>query len=323
MRNPFATAALAALLVWPLAAGAREKAAKSAYDCAELADLPADAGENDRRLTCTIPDKYRRDVAIAEYIGNAIRRHDLAAWLTTDELVKIKALPDAPGQPSGWLTLERDDDIDVRYFSKVDGQLVAFASATLGFAPHGVRDATRLQPPQPAQPREQRLMAALHLARQQDQVYCSQRPPNTVAFEYEEDGQDQILVFVMTPWLDESVPLGGYAMYRIDAQGERLIDRYEQTRGCVNTTLDQARKPDSLFVSHLTSAAPTMFHVFMSLQYRTPIVVFTTQNEQLWKVERGRIRLLGPDEPDYRRLKQWSDGIERKHEAAPTSSPIG
>lgn len=128
MRNPFATAALAALLLWPVVTGAKDKAAKSAYDCAELAELPADAGESDRRLTCTIPGKYRRDVAIAEYIGGAIRRHDLAAWLTTDELVKIKALPNAPGEPSGWLTHERDDEIDVRYFSKIGGRRVAFAS---------------------------------------------------------------------------------------------------------------------------------------------------------------------------------------------------
>lgn len=324
MHNLLTTTALAALLTWPLAAGAKDARPKSAYDCADAAQLPADAGETSRRLTCTIPDKYRRDVAMAELIGGAIRRHDLAAWLTTDELVKIDAMSNLPGEPSGWLTQERDDEIEVRYFSRVDGQPVAFAAATLHFDRTGVHDAKRLQPPQPAQPREQRLMAALKLARQQDQVYCSQRAPNTVAFEYEEDDQAQILVFVMTPWLDlANAPLGGNAMYRIDATGERVIDRYEQTRSCLSARLDPKHPSEALVLSHLTSAAPTMFHVFMSLQYRRPVVVFTVQNDLLWKVEEGRIRLLQPDDRDYRKSRQWSDGIEREHEAAPTSSPIG
>lgn len=324
MRNAFRVTLAVAAFFCVQAHAKGPKPSPRVYDCQQARQLPADASESDRRIACTIPPKYQRDVALAEYIGRAIRRHDLSAWLTTDELVKIKALPETPGTPAGWLTRELEDgNIETRYYAEVDGSAVAFASATLRFDGTGVHDAARLRPPQPAGDRELRLLAAKRLAMAQSPLYCSDRPPNTVIFEFEEDGEPQILVFIMTPWQDGSAPMGGYAMYRIDAKGERVIGGYEQTKRCLSFVPDKKRKADWLAVSHLTSATPTMFHVFMSLQYKTPVVVFTTQNRLLWKVDGGEVSPLAPGDASYDQYKRWSDGIEVEHEAVPTTSPIG
>ena len=102
--------------------------------------------------------------------------------------------------------------------------------------------------------------------------------------------------------------------------GERVIGGYEQTKRCLSFVPDNKRKADWLAVSHLTSATPTMFHVFMSLQYKTPVVVFTTQNRLLWKVDGGEVSPLAPGDASYDQYKRWSDGIEVEHEAVPTGA---
>lgn len=292
-------------------------------DCDLARELPADADPRSRRIACEIPLKYQGDVLIAENIGSLIRRHDMAAWLTSDELLKIGALKDFPGSPKGWLTDDRGDRIDVSYFSQDQDRLVSFARSSLQLQPFGVRDTRRLDPPRPASQREQRLMAAQTLARSQKPLYCSDAPPNMVVFDVEEDHKPQIFVFIMPPWQDDDVPMGGYTMFRMDQTGERLLDHYEQTRRCVNYSGARLRKAEAFYVSHVTSAAPTMFHVFMSLQYRKPLIVFTPQNQLLWKVELGRIRVLDSDDKDYKRARKWSRRIKDEREAVPTSSDIG
>jgi hypothetical protein len=126
-----------------------------------------------------------------------------------------------------------------------------------------------------------------------DYGLCTKHPPNTVVAEFEEDGVPEILVFVMSAWADSDLaPLGGYHMYRVSHDGGEVLDHFSQTRSCPVASSKELQESDSLMVSHIDSATPTMFHVFMSLQYRKPIYVATTQNDLLWKVDRNRIELL-------------------------------
>jgi hypothetical protein len=46
-----------------------------------------------------------------------------------------------------------------------------------------------------------------------------------------------------------------------------------------------------LMLTHLLDPAPTEIHVFLSLAHRVPLWVMTTQNQYLWRVEHGRIRI--------------------------------
>jgi hypothetical protein len=288
---------LAALLPRPAVAG-ETIAPKETPDCAK--ELPADASDESIRINCEIPLKYRQDAMMAEVIGSMIRMHDAAAWLTTDAVVEIGALKDFGGAGRGWLTLENGDRIDVRYFSESDGQIRAFASASLDTKAMKAVDARKLSPPEAMTDREQRLMGAKSLVLSRDDYFvCTKHPPNTVVTEFEEDGVPEILVFVMSAWADEDMaPLGGYHMYRVSQDGKDVIDHFSQTKSCPMATGKELQESESLMVSHINSATPTMFHVFMSLQYRKPIYVSTTQNGLLWKVDRARIELLKTPEKD-------------------------
>lgn len=252
--------------------------------------LPDDASAESIRITCEVPAKYRNDVSIAEVIGGLIREHDLAAWRTTDALRDAHAFDAIPGDGRGWLTLQRDNAIDVRYFAESGGVIRAFAKATLRFDPPGVTDVARLATPEAMTGREARLMRAKNLVLQsQDWFVCNRNaPPNTALFEFNEDGEDEILVFVMTAWTEGAPPLTGHHMFRVNADGTRIIDHFSQSVACLSNEAPPANA-EGLVVTHLTSAAPTMFHVFASLETKMPIYVVTTQNGLLWKVERGRI----------------------------------
>ncbi len=283
-------------------------------DCEQARRLPAEAGADARRIVCTIPPQYRADVSRAELLGRLLRRHDVAAWLTSDALLEIGALQRPPGEGLGWLTHDTGQAVQVRYFARgpepdsaATPAPVAFAQALLPLrAPLRATQARRLDPPQPADARERRLLAALALAHRQPRLQCSDAAPNTVAFGFDHDGEPaQILVFLMTPW-QRDLPLGGHALFRISAEGDRIIDRYEQTRSCLDLPAQSLKQAQALTVSHSTSAAPTFFHVFMSLQYDKPLIVHTTQNGLLWKIEDGRVGRLPKRAPEAGAAQAWA-----------------
>lgn len=260
-------------------------------DCAK--DLPADASAESVRVNCEIPAKYRQDVMLAEVIGRQIWLHDLAAWHTTDALREAHAFDRIPGDGRGWLTFQRDNAIDVRYFAEQDGATRAFAKATLQFDPPGVIGVARLATPEPMSERETRLMHAKTLVLEaRDYFLCNDKaPPNTAVFEFDEDGRKELLVFVMTAWSEGDPPLGGYHMFRVSEDGSRILDHYSQTKQCLASTSAPANAV-AAGVTHVTSATPTMFHVFVGLEMHKPLYVGTSQNGLLWKVENGRISLV-------------------------------
>lgn len=269
------------------------QAGKPEHACKAADALPADANDESRRIVCEIPAKYQRDVFMAQTIGAGIRRHDMAAWLTTDALQEIEAFKNVEGTGRGWLTIEDEDGIDVRYFTQDRSGTHAVAAARLGFEPFKVDGARKLSPPAAMSERERRLMQAKMLALSSENLgVCTNAAPNTVVLENEENGIREILVFVMSAWTEDVVPLGGYHMFRVSEDGSSINSRYSQTDDCPIVAAKQLAKQGSLRLKHRNSATPTMFHVFMSLQYRKPILVSTTQNGLSWRVDQGRISLI-------------------------------
>lgn len=309
-----------AILAWPAAVLA---APSESYDCGDAAALPQAASHDDRRIACTIPAEYRFDVSIAEYIGKTIRRHDMAAWLTTDAVRDAGHFDAIPGEGRGWLTEERDDSIWTGYFAEADGKLSVFAEARMYWEPFGARDVQAPSPLREASDNQRRRLHALTLARAQPYNICTDANYNTVTFGFEEDGEARILVFLMPPMEDKRIQLGGYHMFRVSADGSRILDHFAQTKGCVEMATDDLERSEYLVVSHDLSATPTMFHVFMSLQYRKPLLVLTTQNGLLWRVENGSIGPLRTDDPVYETMREWSESLEPVHHPVPTSSQHG
>lgn len=310
----------AAILALPAFATA---APPQRYDCEDSAALPPGASINDRRIACTIPTVYRFDVSIAEYIGKGIRRHDMAAWLTTDALRDAGHFDAIPGNGRGWLTEEDDESVWTGYFTEINGQLLVFAEARMYWEPFGVRDTRVPTPLRLATGHQRQRLQALALARTQPHNVCTNANYNTVTFGFEEDGESRILVFLMPPMEDARIQLGGYHMFRISADGNTVLDHFAQTKGCIEMATDDLKLAKHLVVSHDLSATPTMFHVFMSLQYRKPILVLTTQNDRMWRVEDGNIAPLLPDDPAYEKMRTWSESLEPVHHPVQTSSPRG
>ena len=254
---------------------------------------PAIAATHDN----TIPTAHRESVANAEALGRLIYLHDKAAWLSTDALLAASALQSPPGQLRGWVTQPGEGDrISVGYLALVDGKVVAFARADTWPASGGTANARRLPVPDSLTPAESRLMDAIALAKATDgPLNCSNRPWNVVAFD-DPGEQDGILVFLMSPWTNETAPLGGFEMFRIDAEGDTILERFTQTHGCVNMPTPDLGKSAALAVTHLTSPSPTAFHVFMSLQYEKPVYVSTSDG--LWVVENGEVAYTGDSAGD-------------------------
>ncbi len=311
--------ALALVMSAPTAA----MATAAVHDCEDAASLPPDASANDRRIACTIPTAYRFDVSVAEHIGKGIRRHDMAAWLTTDALRDAGHFNTIPGNGRGWLTEEDDESVWTGYFTEIDGQLLVFAEARMYWEPFGARDARVPAPLRPASEHQRHRLQALSLARAQPHNVCTKASYNTVTFELEEDGETRILVFLMPPMEDARVQLGGYHMFRVSADGNTILDHFAQTKGCIEMSTEDLKLAKHLVVSHDLSATPTMFHVFMSLQYRKPVLVLTTQNDRVWRVENGTIAPLHPDDPAYKTMREWSDALEPVHHPVETSSRHG
>lgn len=267
-------------------------------ECADARALPAEADARSRRVACTIPERYRSDVLLAEVLGAELRLHDSAAWLTTDALKGAGAIGTSLPQGwegRGWTTRRTGAGVRVDYVARVSGADASYASAELRLEPWGVVDAQAHAPPRALDPRQQRLLRARDLALDVDGLFvCTPHPPNIVAFEWEDADGPQILVFLLSAWVDDA-PLGGFHMVRVDADATRVIDHFAQTKSCVVAPRDGFASSPGLVVSHLTSAAPTLFHVFLSLQYRKPIHVATQQNGRTWQVRQGRISLVDPD----------------------------
>lgn len=248
---------------------------------------PAIAASDD-----TVPEHQRKAIAVAETIGRLVYLHDKAAWLSTDALLAASAFQSPPGKMKGWVTGQVEEGrIGIAYLADVNGEIVAFARADTWPGTERVADARGLQPTEPLTPAEHRLYTAIQLAQSADGVLnCSSHPLNVVAFE-DPQRKDTTLVFLMSPWSNEGAPLGGFEMLRIDADGNTILERFAQTRGCLVMTNADLAQASALTLTHVTSPAPTAFHVFLSLQYGKPVYVSTS--EGMWVVQNGFIAYKG------------------------------
>jgi hypothetical protein len=278
--------------------------------CPQAAMLPPTASEQDIRITCEIPGPFRLAVQTAEREGGSLRFLDIAGWLSTDALRAKNAFAAVPGQPVGWLVLQRSDGFVVPYFTRLpDGKLAAFAEARMGAK--GVAHATSLSPPRPATEDERRLLAARALALSSPRLQCTSAV-NASVRETRLDGAQEIRVYVTSAWSDEAAPLGGFEEFRIDADGTKILSRQPHTRGCLNVDPARLRSGDGVAVTELSATTPTAFHVLLSLQYATPLHVLTTRNDTLWTVTAGRIGLSSPAGEFGRRLLAWQAEVGRR-----------
>ncbi len=283
----------AALPARALAADEAPKASKGP-DCPGLAALPAGvSSKEDLRITCEIPGPLRLPVQEAEMRGLRLRRHDLAAWLSTDALKEKHAFDDPGGKLGGWLTKEIEGGIEVRYYIEGEDGPRAFASAVLVDGTDSIRDVRLLKPAEPADEREQRLLKARATAFKAPRLDCTSAV-NTVILE--EPGLDQIRVYLFSGWDDQAAPMGGHSRFLVSSDGSAILDSFQQTQSCLNF----ASKPDPkgmILVSDRHAGPPSELQVFLQRQYDVPVIVHMYGDDSVWKVEDGLLHLLPPGDP--------------------------
>jgi hypothetical protein len=278
----------------PAASLAAPEEATKEPDCPGLAALPyASGSREDRRITCDIPGPLRLQVQQSEERGLRLRRHDLAASLSSDALKHLHAFEHPPGKPAGWLTKEIEGGIQVRYFIDTEAGPRAFASAVLDDASNGIRDARLLDTAEPADEHELRQLKARTVALQAPRLDCTSST-NTIVLE--EPGSDSIRVYAFSAWDEKAAPMGGHSRFLVSSDGSTLLDSFQQTDDCLNLA-PKADPRGMILVSDRHEGPPSELQLFLQRQYEVPVVVHMHGDDSVWKVQDGLLYLLPPGDP--------------------------
>jgi len=244
-----------------------------------------------------IPSQFEAAVREAETAGRMLYERDRAAEKATDLLVSAGYLKQPPGRRAGWLTRDLGESrYHVSYLAEQNGAVRSFAEADYSIVTDRASDPLAMNPPRPLDPVELAQATAIRTAQSSEFLRCAEKY-NVVATTDSADGS-AIHVYLIPSRDEQNVfPMGGFHDITVSADGNAIAAHYSQTRACLNDKpeLDGGRTLAALMSSHITTPAPTLFHVFMSLNYRMNVFAVTTQNRMLWSISGGRIRLVSND----------------------------
>lgn len=107
--------------------------------------------------------------------------------------------------------------------------------------------------------------------------------------------QEPIAVYVIgVPSLMAGIMGGRHFRVEVSQDGETVLSVTPSTQTCLFITpnsVPNGAKPVAAFMSHILSAAPTEFHVFLSLYNKQPIYVGTKAG--VWAIENGKVSYVG------------------------------
>lgn len=221
-------------------------------------------------------------------MGEAIYRHDVAAWVATDAVMAHMEKHGQPDGMAGWIVIDEGPDQRVRFLRDVGGTLT---SAFDVMVQNGRAGTVEVMTDGSLSAEEK----ASFLARQTaisniGRLRCS---PNLNAVVLDDPDSDGWLVWLLTATTDANiVPMGGHYRFRISADGSSVLRRDMLSNSCLNMPRMQADtqgEPASLFVTQIVSQGPVETHVFLSLQMQLPIYVMAG-DRQLFAVSGSDIR---------------------------------
>jgi hypothetical protein len=285
---------------------------KLVLDCPQSFSLAKNASKNAKRIACNIPSDLQEKIAHAETIGMELRKHDLAAWKTSDALIEAKAFKSLPGDMQGWLSFDAGNAINVRYFAKNKDAIGVFAEAGMDLQTLQSDKGNIFPALRPASTQELAMLQARRNAINPKRLNCSDAPFNSVILPVKknekENSVEEIHVYLLSPWTNNNIPLGGHHLIKFKPDGKEIISEFSQTKACLNNDPNKFKNMSAFMVSHINSDTPTEMHVFMSLQYKKPIYVITPTNQMTWKIENGSIYLK--DRKDAKKATEPSSTAE-------------
>ncbi len=240
----------------------------------------------------TAPPPIRTfDLPTIERLGTAIYRQDRAAWLATDALVE--KVPDLAGAGvKGWIVVEGADGERVRFLRDIGKGLEVGYDIVIDAKGAG----PVVEPADRALTDEERVsFTARQTAVANLPGVC--RAGYNTAMVKDPDG-DGWLVWLLAPSpATNAVPVGGHFRFTISQDG-RKVERIDALSASCLVVERKPRTKDgmavAMFATHIVSPQPVETHVFLSLLYRTPIVVGTS-DKKLWMVADGKVTPMKTD----------------------------
>jgi hypothetical protein len=109
------------------------------------------------------------------------------------------------------------------------------------------------------------------------------------------NAQEPISVYLIgVPSLMAGIMGGRHFRVKVSQDGGSVLSVTPSTQTCFFVTpnaVPNGAKPVGAFMTHILSAAPTEFHVFLSLYNKQPIYVSTKAG--VWTIEKGKVSYVG------------------------------
>jgi len=257
---------------------------------AMLAAAPAHAQDKHDDAPQPIPAALQPAVTQAEFLGRQLYLHDRAAWLATDAMLADKRMRKLKKSVVGWLTEPTALGVRVMFISKDDAPRRLYEI--------DVDESERLseptlESPTPLTAEHLAQLRARNLAISQSFMQCA-RKYNTVVL----PSSSGMRVYLMPGFAGHGVyPLGGYHLYEIDSDGEKILSSRKFSNGCIEHQdspkgLPKGAKPSFGMFTHLLDPQPTEVHVFVSLHAKVPLMIMTIDNKMMWPVKSGKVELI-------------------------------
>lgn len=219
----------------------------------------------------------------AEVTGLAIYRHDHAAAVATDAVMKLRAFR-KDKRVNGWLTEEQQDQIVVTFIDKTPAALYRVTVSKEGAA----GPVTALESPAQLTAYESGAATARSAALASGIQPCSKSYNSVVLPSADQSGKNWMVYLLPGTTKNNVVPIGG--TYRVETSSANVVGQRGFTRTCIALQTDP--RAVGLMITHLLDPIPTEAHVFWSLWAKKPIYVATPPNGTVWAVEGNRIRLV-------------------------------
>ena len=257
----------------------------------------ANPSEQDQPAPVAVPADLRRNIDLAEGLGQQIYLQDKASAIGTDALMeRVKSLNDfALG---GFLTVREADasgklkpSFQVMFFTRGDDPRIVFrvhVPLELGSVPM----VDEMYPPSLANEGERLLIRGRQTAL--DALRQIVQPINPVVLPGDAIGEEGILVYLLAGTTRPNVAVFGRHYRVLVSSDGRTVKRFEPLSKAV---LEIPTEPSPggqsvvLAVSHLVTDYPLETHVFTSMLHGIPVFVATARGN--WQVDGNRISFLG------------------------------
>lgn len=228
-------------------------------------------------------------IRAAEKTGRAIFIRDHAAAVATDAAMELPSFRE-DRRIRGWVTEKQGNTVVVTFIDKTPAALYR---VTVSDAGHVIGKVSQFALAEALSPYESDAVAA-RIAAQRMRIKPCARRYNYVVLPRGSVATNEWTVYLLPATRRQGViPIGG--TYRFEVDGTTVRSHRTFTHSCI--ALDNDPRASALIFSHLMDPTPTEVHVFWNLWGHKTMYVVTTDDGDVWELDKGRIRLVDVTAP--------------------------